>query len=450
VARNISLTCASGDACDNFNFTFNESNFNISQGSDKNITLTISIPKGYNPVSASSAKLVASGNAGISDYSDIYIYVPTDDSWNLTKSPTNFNKTVGAYNNGTIGVVNINNTGNVNISYDIIESGTGTDYVLESNSSFVVPKQTSKNITIYYNANTSNVTVYYPTLNFSSSGTPSSESFTFYLKILNLSVDLLSPTNDTPITSVTTGQTNLEATATVFKEGQEVNSSDVLNWTVYVNNVEANLTSQSYIPTSNYWKLLFTAPNIADGEWYALKAEAHYTNASEEVFDAVSYDTKTHSIKYKDLTAPTVENLTYVAVGRNQNATITADCSDNIGISNVTIVITHPDGSVTTGIMTNTINNTYSYTFTNTSSLGDYNYTVTAIDIPEPDSNEYLNTSASRWFEVYSNVTLNVTSLTSTSSPSNATYKLLRPSTGEVLQTFTIDPNTGTAGVVNV
>ncbi|MBW2999977.1 DNRLRE domain-containing protein, partial [Candidatus Woesearchaeota archaeon] len=83
-----------------------------------------------------------------------------------------------------------------------------------------------------------------------------------------------------------------------------------------------------------------------------------------------------------DIGMPTVLNVNANPDPQNQGGlvTISADVTDDVGLSSVQVRITYPDFSSNTFDMSNTVGDTYSYGFTDTAASGTYTATIIATD----------------------------------------------------------------------
>ena len=109
---------------------------------------------------------------------------------------------------------------------------------------------------------------------------------------------------------------------------------------------------------------------------------------------------------------PEISNVTALpnTEGFGQDITINADVKDNLtGIDLVTVNISHPDDSTGNFTMSNTENDTYQYTFSDTWLVGQYNYTIWA-----KDNSSNLNSSSGYSFNVSANAIIKVQTLQDT------------------------------------
>ncbi len=114
--------------------------------------------------------------------------------------------------------------------------------------------------------------------------------------------------------------------------------------------------------------------NISVGVMYNYSVSA-YDNAGHVTNDSGNFTITA------DTTPPVISDVpTGVSVKQNMPVNITATVTDTgLGVKGVSINITHPDGTYTTGDM-KLYNGTYYFEFTNTSMMGEYNFTINATD----------------------------------------------------------------------
>jgi len=113
-----------------------------------------------------------------------------------------------------------------------------------------------------------------------------------------------------------------------------------------------------------------------------------------------------------DTTLPTIANVTANphTVGFGFNVTISADVTDSgSGVNLVKVCIAYPGGRTGNSTMTHISGNTYQYVFNNTWNVGQYNYTIWAID-----NSDNSNSSTGRHFHVSATASISVATLKDT------------------------------------
>ncbi len=126
---------------------------------------------------------------------------------------------------------------------------------------------------------------------------------------------------------------------------------------------------------------------------------------AKDVFDNVS--TWSEYILFRtETTPPSINSVNNSPsfVGFGFNITFTTNVTDgDSGVESVTVNITYPDSSTGNYTMNNTVNDTYEYVFSDTWLVGQYNYTIWAMD------NAYnINSSSGHSFNVSAEVTISV------------------------------------------
>jgi len=106
-------------------------------------------------------------------------------------------------------------------------------------------------------------------------------------------------------------------------------------------------------------------------------------NVTLIITDNVSASSISYQLIYIDSVLPVITNTIHTpdTVGFGFNIIIDADITDALsGIDTVKVNITYPDDSTRNFTMDNIINDTYEYIFNDTLLVGQYNYTIWAID----------------------------------------------------------------------
>ena len=125
-----------------------------------------------------------------------------------------------------------------------------------------------------------------------------------------------------------------------------------------------------------YYDVVSQSNGRYDNETYGTPPDpANFTNESRVYSIYCRYT--------PDITLPEITNVSNAPdiVGFGFNVIINADVTDNIsGVDAVKVNITYPDDSTGNFTMNNTVNNTYEYNFSDTWLVGQYNYTIWAVD----------------------------------------------------------------------
>ncbi|EMR75540.1 F5/8 type C domain-containing protein [Thermoplasmatales archaeon SCGC AB-540-F20] len=108
-----------------------------------------------------------------------------------------------------------------------------------------------------------------------------------------------------------------------------------------------------------------------------------YGTALDSPINWTSTEPRIYSIYCRYTSKPEITNVCAApnAVGFGFNITISADVNDNAcGIDNVTVNITYPNNATGNFTMDNAGNDTYEYVFSDTWIVGQYDYTIWAVD----------------------------------------------------------------------
>ena len=111
-----------------------------------------------------------------------------------------------------------------------------------------------------------------------------------------------------------------------------------------------------------------------------------------------------------DTSPPWVTNITEDPhiVGFGENVTISADVVDNeSGVNNVTVIIGYPGGRAENKTMTLISGDTYQYVFNNTWLVGQYNYSIWAVD----NYNNSINRNVRSHFHVSADASISIATL---------------------------------------
>jgi len=121
-----------------------------------------------------------------------------------------------------------------------------------------------------------------------------------------------------------------------------------------------------------------------DGEWaVGIKVMVSDTKRDANLLNNQLPANNTITIKPRDKTAPTLSHIDVQPDPQEQGkpVTITARASDDSGLNWVTIAITNPEGTITTGTMVRTGGTQFSFILTDTFIVGTYRIKITAEDI---------------------------------------------------------------------
>jgi len=405
----VNLNCSTGTLCSGFVVLFNESNFNIGKNSSKQINVTITPIAGLGAGSYTGKINISEQN--ISKTIDISATVP--ENWTWTLSPISTNATRGTFSSGNLQEITINNTGNVNITFEMASSNSsliGTNV-----SSLMVPLMSSSRFMLNYSAPETagswivvvNVT--------NSSASPILRNVTFNLTITEINLTVISPNSSSPLQNVTSGM-NISVLANVTYVGVDITGN--ITWEIAIGGSICSNVSSIYSATG--WNINCLAPSIADGRTYNLTATMTHITYGTNI------QTQANSIVYKDITFPTF-NLTRNHINKSENINLQINVTDNVGVSFVSATLTYPNStkinlslSLSSGLYVN-----------NSIQLNDSGEYI--VDYTANDTSNNVN-STSDWFEVFDRYIWNVNlrDYNSQGVP-NVNITLLKPNTTIIL-----------------
>jgi hypothetical protein len=415
----MNLVCYTATLCPVFTISYNESNFNIERNNSRYINISLTAPAGLAAGIYTGGLNITEQN--ISKLISISATVPENRSWIL--SPTALNITRGVSSAGDLQLVTINNTGNVNLTFEINSSNSS---IIGSNvSEIMVPLGSSAYFMLNYSAPSTEGSFVIVINVTNSSASPTLNNITINLTTTQTNVTILSPTTASPVTNVTSGE-NISILANVTYLGTPL--TDNITWAVTIGG--SSCTNLSAISISNLWNVTCAAPNITDGLTYDLTATMTHTT-----FGTIS-TTETNAVVYKDVTPPSF-NITRNNINKDNNLNIQVNVTDNAAVSYVSAVLIYPNSSQFS--LSLTLNaGLYINNSINLTTPGEYLVNFTA-----NDTTGNIN-STTDWFEVYDNYFWNVNFLDFNSQAvPDVNITLYRPNTTTILANGTTNSTGG-------
>jgi uncharacterized membrane protein len=420
--QNIVITCQSGN-CSDLGITFSPSSIlSLEPLNHSTINVSSAAPLGY-PPGDYLLVLNASGNY-TSDTTQLTITVPENKSW--SRSPESFAPiTVGLNSTGDIGIITINNHGNVPLTFNITTSGNGTSYITTNTSLLTVEKQSSGFVKVSYSS-PSDITeaeeFYYVNISISNSTADPNYPLntSALIRVIKLSTKIISPNQTNPV-NVTAGDI-VEIRSNVTYGAEILNEN--ITFEVRFNDTECPLTNYEFNSSLQYWIINCTAPSIVDAAYYTLKVTANYTT-----YNALASDTEVNAIYYPDITPPQI-NVSAPSVEPFNNVTVEVNVTDNVEVSKVILEVSYPNTTKINYTMINISENTWRYNLTNLTDIGDYDLVIY--------SNDTVGNwnSTTGWFEVYLPVWFNGTLVEPDGTPISAEFNLYRVNTTQKLTNF--------------
>jgi len=415
--NSISISCQSGTACTAFTVAFNTTGFSLAAGASAPINMTVTVPQAYaQGVYTGTINASASGS---SDTMDLSVTVPESQSYSVT--PGNITVSKGQGTSGNIGTINITNSGNIDMGFNV-NSTNGTILILNV-SRIVVTKSSTASIEVNYSAPAvSALFVNNVTITNASVSVPQT-NVTVYLNVPNFTASIISPTASSRTINVTAGDT-INITANAEFDGANLTSG--VTWSATIGSGACSGANYSY---SSTWRISCTVPSLADGLSYDLAVTGTYTSQS-----ASFTDTEAGAIAYKDLSGPaiTYKNATDVLLGNS--VTLTVNATDNTNVSSVRANVTYPNGTVanyTLALVAGTLSNgTFNVSIEGLTGKGDYSVLYVINDT------EGNTATATDIFEVFTLTTFSGNVTNPDNAAVSAVFRLLRPNTTTVIHNF--------------
>ncbi|MCK5333679.1 MAG: hypothetical protein KAJ24_04150, partial [Candidatus Aenigmarchaeota archaeon] len=392
----INFNCTAGDVCANFTIDYIPSNItSLEEGNSSVITVNVSIPAGYAPAIYNGTLRAYTESSY--DEATLFVLIPLDLSWQHT--PTYLGMDVVQGMNGTLGTVDVENTGNIQLL--LLTSITGnSSYFGANSSSLTIDSLDEESVLISYYApeatSIQEYTAYFKTTNTSTS--PSEHDTLLNITVYPLHIGIESPTTAAPATNIDAGENitiivNATYAAAPVITGLEFNANLSDEATVY----ELTILAANYNASDSLWYLDAFAPALATGKAYDLSLATNYTPLG-----FVITERQNNSVVYTDYDAPVVSIYAPSMVSESAVVTIYMNITESGGIKNKTLQVTNPLSS-TANVPLNTIGqvqDTYMYygNFTNTLISGVYTIYAESYD----QSDNYGNATGS--FEVRSTV----------------------------------------------
>jgi len=381
----MNLDCYTGTLCSALTVLFNESNFNISV--NKSVFVNVSLTAGLTVTADTYLGTINISESEISDTVDIQAVVPETKTWTI--SYTSLNVTKGAETSGDLQQVMLNNTGNINMTFNFASANATLFDVNES--SLMVALASVSYFMVNYSAPTAEgeYVIMINITNTDGGADPVKRNITVNMTVTSMGIDILSPTGVSPLTNVNASDL-IEIHTNLTYAGSALTSNTTWNVTIG----RGVCTSLSSSHTGVYWNITCNAPSIADGFGYNLTTTATHTTYGERS------DTEDAAIFYLDITRPGFD-VTRNHVNLGSNINLQVNVTDNVGVDTVWAYLTYPNSSVINfslslsgGLYINNsfalnVGGEYSVNYTANDTIGNFN-------------------STTDWFEVYDNYNWNI------------------------------------------
>ncbi len=423
----IQFTCNSGTACTDFTFAAS-SIIGLDAGASYDAPVNITVPKYYAPGTYEGIITVESNKLSVyAQYKALTLRVAVPENSNWTASTNISLSQIGSSTSGTAGNIELKNNANVPISFTV--STQNASNIGITPAEITVAKNNTDYIAINYTTPRS-VNFYNYSINITGTGNSSLNSSLVYLG-MNVT-HAINITSIQPNSNISMGQMiTINATASYLDASQTNNMS----WEATIDGTPCTSTTSSYNITN--WMLVCEAPNMSAKLSYNLKLKGTFLTYNGQIAYDSAYDQD--NIYYVDVLPPQIANYTSGTEQTSSNVTINVTLTDYSNITNASVTLIAPNGTVLSTLnLTNIQNNTYmlQYNFTE---IGDYilRYYVS-------DSLGNAGTE-DKYFEVYRNMSFSGKVAKSDESGLQTTFKLYRQnqnySNSHLLQQFTTDSN---------
>ncbi|MBU0530734.1 MAG: DUF87 domain-containing protein, partial [Nanoarchaeota archaeon] len=255
--------------------------------------------------------------------------------------------------------------------------------------------------------------------------TPPSRNVTVELGIINLKVDILTPNNLAPITSVANGtEIGMEINATF----NEVPITQNMTWSALISEEVCTITSASYNTITETWFVNCTAPLIPENPIdNTLKILGNYTIAG-----MIISDQNADAITYIDMTPPRFSHVTADSVNQLDSVPtiqISVDIVDNTQVDAAWVVVEY------TGINASISNyakigNTYIFDFANPNVEAEYTVHVFANDTLG------MENSTTGWFDVYVPIYILGSTKDTRDNNQSLNARFYKPGTSEMIHEY--------------
>ena len=168
--------------------------------------------------------------------------------------------------------------------------------------------------------------------NTDSGAVPVSSSVDVNVTFSGLNVTIISPSQASPLTNVTSGQTLTMLIIYLAYGGDVVGNNTT--WNITIGDSECPIINYSY--SDSYWGVSCYAPNLIDGRAYNLSAIAHHAVYGDRT------GTQINAIVYRDITSPWF-NITRNSINKGNNINLQVNISDNVNVSTSSAVLTYPN-----------------------------------------------------------------------------------------------------------
>jgi len=336
-------------------------------------------------------------------------------SWNVNPSSLDKIKAIGSQ--GILEIIDVNNMGSEIMDFNILSNNPS---IIWPDVSFLqVPPDQKNSFTLNYSAPAKGTySINVSVRNQEVTAVPRELNVIINFTSADLKVNLISPTNQIPLTNVSIAQKVEIITNASYEGAPIINDS---TWIIKIGGRDCGDITYFYDFINAYWNISCSAPDVPDDRPHPLEA----VMLSNE-YGEVSYS-EDDVVYYRDTSPPVFENIFRNNININGLINLIANVSDNLGVKYVVANITDPNSSSFECNMTN-IGGLWFCNSIILNLAGEYIVDYIASDVSG-------NTGyAQDWFEVYDRYFWAVSLVDYNSTPvSNVSISLSRPYTGPVL-----------------
>jgi len=345
---NITFSCVLGEVCVNFSTGFVPPNVSVMvPGEIANISVGTYVPIDY-PAAIYSGLLEASADGGISATVDVFVKIPTNLTWSMTPE---LKKTVIQGTNGTLGVIVVENLGNVYVVLDVYMGSAGDPEYFEleyDQQQIEIPIGESKFLHVNYTAPVVHQFQSYiaeaKTRNVTAEAGEKTETTDLNISVHPYFVDILEPTEADPVINVSENDT-IQVRVNLTYANYVINSNDTVVWNVALSNGTdefwVNATSVFIPKTVTPSKLIHNAtppdPGFNYTEPIAGSDEVVYFNITLENQNgsAIYFNLTVNGVQVaSNQTAPDGINVTIDAKEQGASFTVPGNQSINLTVMN--------------------------------------------------------------------------------------------------------------------
>jgi hypothetical protein len=368
-------------------------------------------------------------------------------------SENQLNKTIGLNPdplNGTIGIVQVTNNKDANWTFNASVEGNGTGKITLSAGEFNLTPLSAFSLEVYHNSTGEYVSGLYVanvTIANNENAVPQSINVSVSLKVINLSISIVSPNQSNPVSDIVPEEDVLNITANATLSGIPLDEN--ITWSVMVGGVACGNVKSAYNLSDQLWYINCSAPYLPGNP---INNSLNLTGCYETE-GACLPDVEDDAVIYRDTTPPQIGSIWVAGAdseGNVENATkseivIRASITDNTVINASWAMLYYQDSHYKNySLYEESGYWTFNFSPIN---AGDYRVIVHANDSA---GNE--NDTASMvmgYFDVYLPINLNGTLVDKEGTPIEANFTLYKNDTLWEVHSFSTNGSGGYSWVLH-